>query len=96
MRNSSFSLFNLGQKAFLGYFGDRDQDSWKAHDATELVREHRGKLNVLIDVGTNDKFYKQGQLLPENFDYAVEEAGAKGEGYRLRYQEVSGEVGGML
>ncbi|KAI5808789.1 putative esterase [Peziza echinospora] len=76
-----------GQKAFLGYFGDRDQDSWKAHDATELVREHKGKLNVLIDVGTNDKFYKQGQLLPENFDYAVEEAGAKGEGYRLRYQE---------
>lgn len=34
--------------------------------------------------GTGDNFYKQGQLLPENFEQAVLEAGAKG--LRIRYQ----------
>ncbi|KAI8627389.1 carbohydrate esterase family 1 protein [Xylariaceae sp. FL1651] len=76
-----------GEKAFSGYLGD-DREAWKQHDATELVAgdQWRGKdLPALIDVGTGDNFYKQGQLLPENFEKAVKEAGVTG--VTVRYQE---------
>ncbi|KAI1175838.1 carbohydrate esterase family 1 protein [Nemania sp. FL0916] len=76
-----------GEKAFTGYLGG-DREVWKRHDATELVRgeEWRGKdLRALVDVGTGDNFYKGGQLLPENFEKAVQEAGVKG--VTVRYQE---------
>ncbi|GAM37926.1 hypothetical protein TCE0_033r08262 [Talaromyces pinophilus] len=73
-----------GQKAFKGYFGEDNQEKWKEHDATELVKKWKGPLNVLIDVGTGDNFYKQGQLLPENFAKAAQEADIKG--VQIRYQ----------
>ncbi|CAI7658854.1 hypothetical protein N7509_003993 [Penicillium cosmopolitanum] len=74
-----------GQKAFKGYFGDDQQDKWKEHDATELLKKWSGgPLDILIDVGTGDNFYKQGQLLPENFEAAAKEAGQKG--LNVRYQ----------
>jgi len=38
-----------GQKAFKGYFGE-DKEVWKEHDATELVKNYRGKFEALIDV----------------------------------------------
>ncbi|KAF3063717.1 S-formylglutathione hydrolase [Daldinia childiae] len=73
-----------GDKAFSGYLG-ADREAWKAHDATELVKGWAGKdIKALVDVGTGDNFYKQGQLLPENFEKAVKEAGVKG--LELRYQ----------
>lgn len=74
-----------GEKAFMGYLGE-DREEWKKHDATELVKGWRGgHLRMLVDVGTGDNFYKQGQLLPDNFERAVKEAGL--EGLELRYQE---------
>nr|AIF75062.1 carboxylesterase [Daldinia eschscholtzii] len=74
-----------GEKAFSGYLGAEDREAWKKHDATELVKGWAGKdIKALIDVGIGDNFYKQGQLLPENFDKAVKEAGVKG--LELRYQ----------
>ncbi|KAI0440055.1 carbohydrate esterase family 1 protein [Xylaria telfairii] len=76
-----------GEKAFGGYLGP-DKEAWKKHDATELVKggAWKGKdLKALIDVGTGDNFYKQGQLLPENFEAAVKEAGVSG--VTVRYQE---------
>ncbi|KAI0548076.1 carbohydrate esterase family 1 protein [Xylaria curta] len=76
-----------GEKAFAGYLGD-DKEEWKRHDATELVKTGEWKekdLRALIDVGTGDNFYKQGQLLPENFEAAVKEAGVSG--VTVRYQE---------
>jgi S-formylglutathione hydrolase FrmB len=76
-----------GEKAFTGYLGD-DREEWKQHDATELVRAWKGDaFDALIDVGTGDNFYKQGQLLPENFEAAVKERGF-GQGVVVRYQEV--------
>jgi S-formylglutathione hydrolase len=76
-----------GQKAFTGYLGE-DREGWKAHDATELVKGWKGgDLKALVDVGTGDQFYKQGQLLPENLEKAAREAGV--EGLTVRYQEVS-------
>lgn len=78
-----------GRKAFEGYLGPENEEEWKKHDATELVKGEgwRGKdLKALIDVGTGDNFYIQGQLLPENFERAVKEAGVTG--VNLRYQKV--------
>jgi len=39
-----------GEKAFKGYFGEDNKDAWAAHDATELVKSWKGKLELLIDV----------------------------------------------
>jgi len=78
-----------GQKAFAGYLGDGDKESWKKHDATELLRGSGLKgFETLIDVGTGDNFYKQGQLLPENFEKAAKESGNE-SGVVVRYQDVS-------
>ncbi|KAK4106731.1 S-formylglutathione hydrol [Parathielavia hyrcaniae] len=82
-----------GRKAFEGYLGaegegkEDGEDGWKRHDATELVRGwKKGEdLKALVDVGTGDDFYKQGQLLPENFERAAKETGV--EGLTVRYQE---------
>lgn len=75
-----------GQKAFTGYFGE-DREEWKRHDASELVKGWKtGTFEALIDVGTGDNFYKQGQLLPENFEKAVKESGNE-KGVVLRYQD---------
>lgn len=63
-----------GEKGFKGYLGD-DQSEWKNHDATELIRTFKGTINALVDQGTGDDFYKQKQLLPENFMTAVQQAG---------------------
>lgn len=75
-----------GKKAFGGYFGEEEKSKWVENDATELVKKWEGELDVLIDVGTGDNFYKQGQLLPENFEKAAKEAG-KGEGVKVRMQD---------
>lgn len=77
-----------GEKAFKGYLGE-DRESWKAHDATELLKGWKqDSFEALIDVGTGDNFYKQGQLLPENFEKVAKEKGFE-KGLVLRYQEVS-------
>ncbi|KAH6841094.1 Alpha/Beta hydrolase protein [Chaetomium sp. MPI-CAGE-AT-0009] len=74
-----------GEKAFTGYLG-ADREGWKGYDATELVKGWKGgDLKALVDVGTGDNFYKQGQLLPENLEEAAREAGV--EGLTVRYQE---------
>jgi len=78
-----------GEKAFSGYLGDsaEDREKWKQHDATELIKGVRKgeDVKILVDVGTGDNFYKQGQLLPENFEAAAKEAGV--EGLTVRYQD---------
>ncbi|KAF7540535.1 hypothetical protein G7Z17_g12172 [Cylindrodendrum hubeiense] len=83
-----------GEKAFSGYLGE-NKEEWKKHDATELVKGWKGPLNALIDVGTADNFYKQGQLLPENLEKAAKEAGVSAldvnyrEGYDHSYFFIS-------
>ncbi|KAH8595937.1 putative esterase [Bisporella sp. PMI_857] len=74
-----------GEKAFGGYLGD-DKEEWKKHDATELIKGWKGPFEALIDVGTGDNFYKQKQLLPENFEAAAKESG-NDKGLTVRYQE---------
>jgi len=75
-----------GEKAFKGYFGDDWQNLGAQHDSTELLKQWKGgDLDVLIDVGTGDNFYKQGQLLPENFIAAAKEIGQE-KGVNVRFQ----------
>lgn len=74
-----------GEKAFGGYLGE-DREAWKEWDASELVKGWKGGLDVLIDVGTGDNFYKQKQLLPENFAEAAKASG-NDKGVNIRYQE---------
>jgi len=61
-----------GKKAFSGYLG-ANTESWKEYDATELVRKYSGpRLDILVDQGSEDNFYKDKQLLPEHFLAACE------------------------
>ncbi|EXJ87052.1 S-formylglutathione hydrolase [Capronia epimyces CBS 606.96] len=75
-----------GEKAFKGYFGDDWQKTGAQHDSTELLKQWKGgDLDILIDVGTGDNFYKQGQLLPENFIAAAKDIGQE-KGVNVRFQ----------
>eukprot|EP01137_Pigoraptor_chileana_P011722 Opistho-2@63060 len=74
-----------GVKAFSGYLGTDNKDAWKAYDATELAAAYKGPhLDILIDQGTEDNFYKQGQLLPQAFVRACVDSGVP---VALRMQE---------
>ena len=56
-----------GVRAFTGYLGGEQPDTWKQYDACELASTYSGpKLNILADQGSKDNFLAQGQLLPEN------------------------------
>jgi S-formylglutathione hydrolase len=64
-----------GQKAFAGYLGP-DRAAWAAYDACALVRARPLPLEIVIDVGTADKFL-DAQLRPELFEAACAEAGQR-------------------
>lgn len=62
-----------GKKAFAGYLGP--EESWADYDATKLVSKYDGPpIDILLDQGTDDKFLKNGQLLPQNFVEACKNA----------------------
>ncbi len=44
-----------GEKAFAAYLGD-DRETWKQHDAVELVKSAQEKLPLLVDQGDADEF----------------------------------------
>ncbi len=68
------SVSPWGQTCFKTYLGD-DQSLWEAYDATHLIQSGTQLADILIEQGTADEFYTEGQLLPENFAKACEEAG---------------------
>ncbi|XP_004537288.1 S-formylglutathione hydrolase [Ceratitis capitata] len=62
-----------GKKAFNGYLGG-NEETWKNWDATELATAYAGNpLEILVDQGSQDNFYKEKQLLPENLLNAAAE-----------------------
>ncbi|QEI05217.1 S-formylglutathione hydrolase [Pigmentiphaga aceris] len=66
-----------GEKAFTGYLG-ADRSSWAAHDASALMADKSSApfpAGILVDQGLDDKFLKDGQLLPEAFEAACSKAG---------------------
>lgn len=52
-----------GRKALGGYLGE-DRDTWKVHDATELIRAGALVREILVDQGDADDFLGE-QLKPE-------------------------------
>ncbi len=70
-----------GQKAFSGYLGN-DRETWKAWDASELVRALGSDHHILIDQGEADNFLAEGQLGPEALEGACKAAGVKLELHR--------------
>ncbi len=58
-----------GKGCFGVYLGD-DSQTWEAYDATLLSNAGAKFSDILIDQGTDDEFYDEGQLLPENFQTA--------------------------
>ncbi|KAF8330436.1 putative esterase D [Cantharellus anzutake] len=78
-----------GQKAFKGYLKG-GLDEGKEWDSTVILSKmspqtHR-ELNILIDYGDEDQFYKDRQLLPESFAETAEEAGILGSRISVRRQ----------
>ena len=59
-----------GQKAFSNYLGP-NQETWREHDASELVARKSFPTPILIDQGTGDQFLAEQQLLPEKFSAAA-------------------------
>ncbi|KAG8626259.1 hypothetical protein KVT40_005204 [Elsinoe batatas] len=68
-----------GRKAFAHFFGEEAKDKWKEHDSTELVKSWKGSLDLLIDLGSEDHFDRQGQLLLDTFAAAVKATGVEGK-----------------
>ncbi|MFC1603246.1 S-formylglutathione hydrolase [Pseudomonadota bacterium] len=86
-----------GKGCFNAYLGD-DRDKWQAYDAALLVKSGCTFGGILIDQGTNDEFYDQGQLLPENFQSACDMAGQNimirmQEGYDHSYHFIASFIG---
>ena len=85
-----------GVKAFSALLGP-DQNSWRAHDASELVLKARRKLPLLVDQGLDDKFLKD-QLKPELLEEACRLADyplvlRRHEGYDHSYFFISTFIG---
>jgi S-formylglutathione hydrolase len=77
-----------GQKAFEGYLGE-DRDAWRAHDACALLATRQHPSELLVDVGTADKFLAR-ELQPERLIAACASSGqrlslAMREGYDHSY-----------
>ncbi|KAF9447790.1 esterase D [Macrolepiota fuliginosa MF-IS2] len=76
-----------GEKAFNNYLQGGTEEGKDLYDATELISKHTDPAHILIDYGTGDNFYKQGQLLPENFLKAARGAGYDEVQVRVRSHE---------
>ena len=76
-----------GQKAFNGYLQGGIDEARGKYDATDLITKAKDPVRILVDYGTGDKFYHNGQLLPENFLKAAREAGHDELQVRVRSQE---------
>lgn len=72
-----------GQGCFTAYLGE-DTHQWHDYDATSLVEKGAQVPGILIDQGTADEFYDEGQLLPENFEATCRRAG---QNVTLRMQD---------
>ncbi len=72
-----------GEKLFTAYLG-KNKQKWLEYDATELVSKTQLNSTILIDQGTDDQFYQQQQLLPENFQLACQKVG---QNINLRWQK---------
>ncbi|HET7331114.1 S-formylglutathione hydrolase [Dyella sp.] len=85
-----------GEKAFSTYLGS-DRETWRAYDATELVKTANEKIPLLIEQGDADEFL-QTQLKPELLKEVADAAGHPLElrmraGYDHSYYFVASFIG---
>lgn len=86
-----------GKGCFSAYLGG-DQTTWQAYDATRLIESGSNVNEILIDQGTADEFYDDGQLLPENLIAACKQNDQKinlrmQEGYDHSYHFIASFIG---
>ncbi|MDJ0675808.1 MAG: S-formylglutathione hydrolase [Calothrix sp. MO_167.B42] len=70
-----------GEKILSRYLGE-DRESWRAYDASELIRQEKFHSPILIDQGTEDEFL--ADLVPAIFEQACEQVN---QPVSIRYQE---------
>lgn len=74
-----------GDKAFAGYLASPETEG-PEHDASLLLPKTAvSSPKILLDYGTGDDFYKQGQLKPEVFEKAAKDS--KCDGVQVRGHE---------
>lgn len=83
-----------GIKAFSNYLDARTKSSppaeWLEYDSSHLLSSStapKGSLHILVDVGTEDNFLKQGQLEPKTLEEAAKASGRGKEEVEVRMQE---------
>ena len=86
-----------GQGCFDAYLGS-DSTAWQAYDATQLIQSGARCNDILIDQGTADEFYDEGQLLPENLQTVCDESGQSltlrmQQGYDHSYHFIASFIG---
>jgi len=86
-----------GKGCFEAYLGS-NTETWHAYDATALVNAGARVNDILIDQGTADEFYDEGQLLPENFEAACISSGQPltlrlQDGYDHSYHFIASYIG---
>lgn len=59
-----------GKIIFQGYLGD-DRSQWQAYDSCELIKKCSNKIELLVDIGSDDEFLKE-QLKPEQLQKVCE------------------------
>jgi S-formylglutathione hydrolase len=62
-----------GQKAFTAYLGT-DKETWRKHDASELMRQAKQFIPTKVDQGNSDDFLTE-QLRPETLETAAKVSG---------------------
>lgn len=77
-----------GEKAFNGYL-DGGMEAGKAYDAAELLGglNSGANVDVLVDCGLADNFYKQSQLQPETLQEAAKKAGIDASRVQVHLRE---------
>ncbi|MCU7797821.1 MAG: S-formylglutathione hydrolase [Candidatus Thiodiazotropha sp. (ex Myrtea spinifera)] len=93
------SVCGWGEGCFSAYLGS-DRGTWKAYDATELVKAGAAEIPLLIDQGTNDEFLAE-QLYPQDLQTACEARGfpltlRRQEGYDHSYHFIATFIGEHL
>lgn len=93
-RRSNPSRTPWGKNAFSNYINPSSRSlppvEWLAYDSSHLLSRTeapKGSMHVLVDVGTEDKFLKDGQLEPDALTRAAEEAGRQDGEVQVRMQD---------
>jgi S-formylglutathione hydrolase len=76
-----------GIKALTAYLKDGIEEGENYDPSCLLEKAKRTGVNILVDYGDADQFYKDGQLRPEAFQEAADRAGFSHESVKVRSHE---------